>query len=537
MFSTTSKIEISSGNVHASNSISIGYNDSNIIENVQYSKSSLALKRLAQFHEVSSSANITNRTSLQSDTNTSKSIDYHDYAKLSSNKTNTEYNNTNSVQKLVDQFHELSSVNSNTLKSDSTTTKRNKRKQNKSYHYHDYAIFLVHYHKTGYVLSRELKHQVISTLEVAANLELPKVKKLQKNALSNYSNLAQFEVSGINEETGERVTFDQLGNWIHSAFPQRQHLGTTNCPAGPLSKRSKGKPIHTTRGTKFQLQSSTIHIQESPDLFCSVDDLLDTMSLAKAGTKIIHLIRNPFEMTMSNFFYHSQTPTPEKWVHMDEPCQHLYPNNKSLSSYVIPALTSWARNRTDIPKVTQTDLDDIVDMCLTLWRNRDDLRNATFYEHLLKLDKADALRLATAQMTIASSAANRYLAGGDLLRMANNIIKFENMQASSSNIQVLSMPMGDFITDTKNATMKFIDFVFGDDKKITHEMRLNLAEQRAEKYKNKKKSNSHVMSNNASLIESKEGLRQMLEYDKYLGPILNLTEVIVNEALSLNTQM
>ena len=185
---TTSKIEISSGirNVHSSNSISIGSNDSNIIDNVQYSKSSIALKRLAQFHAVSS-ANITNRTSLQSDTNKSKS--YHDYAQSwwRRNETHTEQNNTSSVKNIVDQFHELSSVNNgSTLKSDSNN-KNNKRKQNKPYHYHDYAIFLVHYHKTGYVLSRELKHQVISTLEVAANLELPKVKKVQKNALSNYS--------------------------------------------------------------------------------------------------------------------------------------------------------------------------------------------------------------------------------------------------------------------------------------------------------------------------------------------------------------
>ena len=525
---TTSKIEISSGirNVH---SISIGSNDSNIIDNVQYSKSSLALKRLAQFHEVSS-ANITNtknRTSLQSD----KSKSYHDYAQSwwRRNETHTEQNNTSSVKNIVDQFHELSSVNnSSTLKSDSNN-KNNKRKQNKPYHYHDYAIFLVHYHKTGYVLSRELKHQVISTLEVAANLELPKVKKVQKNALSNYSNLAQFEVSGINEETGERVTFDQLGNWIQSAFPQRQHLGTTNCPAGPLSKRGKGKPIHTTRGTKFQLQSSTIHIQESPDLFCSVDDLLDAMSLAKAGTKIIHLIRNPFEMTMSNFFYHSQTPTPEKWVHTDDPCQHLYPNNKSLSSNVIPALTSWARNRTDIPKVTQTDLDNIVDVCLSLWRKRDDLRNATFYEHLLKLDKTDALRLATAQMTVASGAANKHYAGGDILRMANNIIRFQNIQASSSNVQVMSLGMGDFITDTKEATLKFLNFIFGDDEKITHEMRLQAATDRAKAYEKQSKHSHHITSSNSKVAESKEVLRQMLKSD-------NLTEVLVNEALSMSVR-
>jgi len=160
---------------------------------------------------------MTNTTSLQMITNKSK---YHDYAQnwWRRNETHTEQKNTSSVQKIVDQFHELSSVNnSNTLKSNS-----NKRTQDILYHYHDYAIFLVHYHKTGYVLSRELKHQVISKLEVAANLKLPKVQKLQNKVLSNYSNLAQFEVSGVNEETGERVAFDQLGNWIHSAFPQRQ---------------------------------------------------------------------------------------------------------------------------------------------------------------------------------------------------------------------------------------------------------------------------------------------------------------------------
>jgi len=161
---------------------------------------------------------MTNTTSLQMITNKSKS--YHDYAQSwwRRNGTHTEQNNTSSVKNIVDQFHELSSVNnSNTLKSNS-----NKRTQDILYHYHDYAIFLVHYHKTGYVLSRELKHQVISKLEVAANLKLPKVQKLQNKVLSNYSNLAQFEVSGVNEETGERVAFDQLGNWIHSAFPQRQ---------------------------------------------------------------------------------------------------------------------------------------------------------------------------------------------------------------------------------------------------------------------------------------------------------------------------
>ena len=242
-------------------------------------------------------------------------------------------------------------------------------------------------------------------------------------------------------------------------------------------------------------------------------------------------------MTLSNFFYHSQTPTPEKWVHTDDPCQHLYENKESLSSHVMPTLSTWQNSRTlAVPEVTQTDLEDIVDVCLSLWRKREDLTNATFYEHLLKLDKEDALRLATAQMTVASGAANKHYAGGDILRMANNIIRFQNIQASSSNVQVMSLGMGDFITDTKEATLKFLNFIFGDDEKITYEMRLQAATDRAKAYEKQSKHSHHITSSNSKVAESKEVLRQMLKSDKHLGSILNLTEVLVNEALSMSVR-
>lgn len=185
------------------------------------------------------------------------------------------------------------------------STKRKNRNQS-SYHYHDYAIFIVHYHKTGYVLSRELKHQLISTLEVAAHRPDEKASK--------YSNLAKFNVSGIDEETGERVAFDQIGNWVNSAFPQRQHLYRTNCPPGSNVRRTLGnrRPI-TNDGKEFKLKRGAIYIQESPDLYCNDDELSSALPSSMGGTKIIHLVRNPFEMTLSNYYYHSQDPSPERW--------------------------------------------------------------------------------------------------------------------------------------------------------------------------------------------------------------------------------
>ena len=474
------------------------------------------------------------------------------------------------------QFHELTMNNGTNISPlviqhhPVKQQKNNNNSNNNKHHYHDYAIFIVHYHKTGYVLSREIKN-LIGEIEVQANSPNEDPKK--------YSNLVKFEMSGIDNITKKRITFDQLGNWVNSAFPQRRHLGTTNCPPSPNAPRRKRKMDIKLHEYKFHLKSGTIYIQESPDLYCNDEQLLDAMSTSgNGGTKIIHFVRNPYDMTLSNFFYHSQDPTPEKWgefidtcccfflfqlyfsyltntnglwynshhttVNYDKPCHNLYMNKESLSSHIIPTLSSWQQAKSNITSslsaasastdvLTEKDMNNIVDMCKSLYQqNGTSLENATFYEHLLNLDKYDALRLATAQMTVASSQANKYLAGGDILRMANNIVRFQNIQKSpKSNVQVMTVAMGDFITDTANATMKVLDFVFDDDKKITHEMRVIAAELRAKKYVQKSKSD-HVTQGNAEVVESKEELRHMLKNDELLGPVLNLTETLVNEALA-----
>lgn len=221
-----------------------------------------------------------------------------------------------------------------------------KKQDGKEYHYHDYAVFIVHYHKTGYVLSRELKN-LVREIEVMnamqhddpTNFNSAKYTKPKKTA---------HEVSGVYEETGERFAFDQVGNWVRSGFPQRRHNTRSKCPPAEYdftrgdSRKNKAKRKNKRRAggrrddeskvedsdDDFELQMGKMYVQESPDLFCSDSDILSSINLSKGGTKIIHLVRNPFDMAISNYLYHAQIPSPEKWgellIWMYECCRHLF---------------------------------------------------------------------------------------------------------------------------------------------------------------------------------------------------------------------
>ena len=184
--------------------------------------------------------------------------------------------------------------------------------------------------------------------------------------------------------------------------------------------------------------------------------------------------------------------------------------------------------------MTEKQMNDIVKMCKSIYQKKKSLKDATFYEHLMKLDQSDGLRLATAQMTVASGEANKHLAGGDILRMANNIVRFQALQEiHKSNVHVLTVSMDDFIKDMETNTLKFLDFVFGDrNDSIPREIRLAEAKLEGEKYERKKNKSHHITQSNNNRKVAKGELKEMLKMDKHLGPVLNLTETLVNEALA-----
>ena len=232
--------------------------------------------------------------------------------------------------------------------------------------------------------------------------------------------------------------------------------------------------------------------------------------------------------------------------------------------------------------ITSEQLDDITAMCNSLYRSKSssssfsgiNLENATFYEHLVTLKRVDGLRLATAQMVISSSVANGHLAGGDILRMGQNILKFENLRmflsssssSSSSttslmplemltkkkdNFQLLSLSMDDYIANVRNTTLTFLDFVLGgggsrdgsdggggDDGVqsddilsarliVPRVLRIKAAEDMAFRSARSKKG-QHVTQGKH---DDREELIQALREDVALGPVLSEIELLVENAL------
>lgn len=175
-------------------------------------------------------------------------------------------------------------------------------------------------------------------------------------------------------------------------------------------------------------------------------------------------------------------------------------------------------------------------MCNSLYRSKDSsLRNATFYEHLLKLDRFDGLRLATAQMIISSSVANDYLAGGDILRMAANIVQFRSLQTSPSippqqreGLHLLTISMDDYITQQSQVLEKFIDFVFLANYTVVNKSMRRNAVMKTVQPDRSSQNSTHVTQGKH---EDREELRRALRGDAVLWPILGEVEKLVNEAL------
>ena len=168
------------------------------------------------------------------------------------------------------------------------------------------------------------------------------------------------------------------------------------------------------------------------------------------------------------------------------------------------------------------------------------MKNATFHEHLLEMNRIDGLRLATAQMIISSSRANGYLAGGDILRMATNIIKFENLVTTNamprdrrSMFRVLSLSMEDLISNPHNSTLRFVDFIFGGGgDAVPNKLRVEaVAEFEREKTRGTSKKNPHVTQGRHV---DREALHQYLREDDAFGPVLVEIEKLVERALSLS---
>mmetsp|Transcript_6065 Transcript_6065/g.9409 ORF Transcript_6065/g.9409 Transcript_6065/m.9409 type:complete len:191 (+) Transcript_6065:80-652(+) len=177
--------------------------------------------------------------------------------------------------------------------------------------------------------------------------------------------------------------------------------------------------------------------------------------------------------------------------------------------------------------------------CIYNWRAAEGVMILCYV--VLELDSGDGLRLATAQMIAVSGVANKHLAGGDVARMANNIVKLKELQAyAHSEVEVLALSTKDFIKNAANSTMRFLDFIFGaNNTTISREKRWEASKTQQETFDTqtkrgtRKKGASHItQSTTRKEKKTKETLKELLHNDQDLFPILQLTESLENEALA-----
>lgn len=236
--------------------------------------------------------------------------------------------------------------------------------------------------------------------------------------------------------------------------------------------------------------------------------------------------------------------SPEPWVHRQNPCQttYKYSNKRTDESYsdlVLPTLAKAGYASLNVTLggqlFTRDEFEGIAEDCLSLYRTKPELQSASFLTHLLNLDAPEGLRLATAEMMIQGDGN-----GGDILRMANNMIKLRQAQVRvaddreyqlrGTELRVYTAALDDFIAQPEAAARNFLDFVFrdtaGDGADAAR--RGTVAGDYAQRYRASRDTNPHVTHGKTGDAAQ---LTEYLRHDSTFGPPLSRIERLVEAAL------
>ena len=105
----------------------------------------------------------------------------------------------------------------------------------------------------------------------------------------------------------------------------------------------------TTTATATSTTDKIILVKLNPtDFFCDLTtnvDVFYSSTNAHASAKFIFLIRDPLDMAISNYLFHSQYPTPEKWVHKYKPCESF---NRELYEFIVTGTSTSPSSCCDV---------------------------------------------------------------------------------------------------------------------------------------------------------------------------------------------
>ena len=230
--------------------------------------------------------------------------------------------------------------------------------------------------------------------------------------------------------------------------------------------------------------------------------------------------------------------SPEPWVKNHNPCKLEYFNNTTtLRDVLFPTLS-------DHSILSKESFDDVVQLCNSLYQTKPNLENKRFERHLHQLDPIDGLKLSTAQMIIRGGGV-MLMAGGDLLRMANNIIKLNQLEdflakneTSHPPLTVKSLSMDDFIINPLQFSSSYLNTLTGgdtaqffQDKPIKGRSVMKaIANRFARNYNETKNKENHTHVTTGK-HRDRQKLIESLKSDEVLGPILDAIEKLVDGVL------
>jgi hypothetical protein len=401
------------------------------------------------------------------------------------------------------------------------------------------VVLLIHYHKTGSFFITDL----IQNLDETFQKNLHDIRVADKKISSKTERKAVHDSHQRNNTPSHQKRIHEIRRQIITSMRRSHNITrishnrtTLDSPVKRSHNKTTGCPIMGNNS----YDKDTVRRVTAPDFFCNL--LQESQLPPPKDTKIVHFVRDPIEMALSNYLYHSQYPTPEAWVRRKnfDPCEH----DPSFFQYVLE----------ELKVVTVEEINKVQSMCRSYrFSGSRNNRPRAFYALLRQLPTFDGLRMATTQFIIA----NNVESGADLLRMPNNIQRLQAWEGGDHHQSILTVSMDQLIGDMKNTIINITNFIFSHNQNDTARLLIadTISGKMVKAYKDKKLAakklattnytqtirrgnamkrnnltNSHVMQGVLNKTE-RQILKRRLEEDEVLGPILLKMRAIVNAVL------
>ena len=284
-----------------------------------------------------------------------------------------------------------------------------------------------------------------------------------------------------------------------------------------------------TKCTTLNLEPGTVTVLEAPEFHCGSEilkhlimDHRDTRR-QKWGVKLVHLVRNPFSMAVSNYHYHRQEDTPEKFVHTSNPCD-TFVKTIGTSGESVVDLSEPLLSKAGI--MNRGDFDRMSAKCKLMYQTRPGLETGSYYDHLRRLLSGDGIELATMDKF------------KSFALMANDLVLFDEVQSMVEeagklnpnrrrSFDLFTMSLDDWIENPSGSMSRFLDYAIGSH--MSPGKKDEVARTYERHYIDVRMPTSHVTSGKNG---DKPELMFYLRRHPLLGGPLERIEQLVNDRLS-----